>query len=121
MTYLLLVIGFLLLVKGADWFVEGSSSLAKTIGIPSVIIGLTIVAMGTSAPEASVSIHAALIENNDIAISNIIGSNIFNLMIVVGICAIMKPFYVNKDILKRDLPINIFFIDHLTHLKKILF
>ena len=108
MTYLLLVIGFLLLVKGADWFVEGSSSLAKTIGVPSVIIGLTIVAMGTSAPEASVSIHAALIENNDIAISNIIGSNIFNLLIVVGICAIMKPFHVNKDILKRDLPVNIF-------------
>ena len=78
MEYLLLIIGFVLLIKGADFFVEGSSSLARFLKIPSVIIGLTIVAMGTSAPEASVSINAALAGNNDIAVSNIIGSNIFN-------------------------------------------
>ena len=89
MEYLLLLVGFVLLVKGADFFVEGSSSLAKIMKVPSVIIGLTIVAMGTSAPEASVSINAALTGNNDIAISNVVGSNIFNGLVVVGICAFL--------------------------------
>lgn len=107
MTYLLLIFGFILLIKGADLFVDGSSSLAKSLKIPSVIIGLTIVAMGTSAPETSVSINAALAGNNDIALSNIIGSNIFNSLVVVGVCAAMKSFHVDKDISKRDLPINI--------------
>ena len=107
MEYLLLIIGFVLLIKGADFFVEGSSSLARFLKIPSVIIGLTIVAMGTSAPEASVSINAALAGNNDIAVSNIIGSNIFNGLIVVGICAFMAGFKTNRDILKRDMPVNI--------------
>ena len=107
MEYLLLLIGFVLLIKGADFFVEGSSSLARFLKIPSVIIGLTIVAMGTSAPEASVSINAALAGNNDIAVSNIIGSNIFNGLIVVGICAVMAGFKTNRDILKRDMPVNI--------------
>lgn len=107
MDFLLLLVGFVLLIKGADYFVEGSSSLAKIMKIPAVIIGLTIVAMGTSAPEASVSINAALAGNNDIAISNVIGSNIFNGMVVVGVCAIMQKFAVNLEIAKRDLPINI--------------
>ena len=107
MEYLLLIIGFALLVKGADFFVEGSSSLAKILKVPSVIIGLTIVAMGTSAPEASVSINAALSGNNGIAISNIVGSNIFNGLVVVGICAFMAGFNTNRDILKRDIPLNI--------------
>lgn len=107
MEYLLLIIGFVLLIKGADFFVEGSSSLARFLKIPSVIIGLTIVAMGTSAPEASVSINAALAGNNDIAVSNIIGSNIFNGLIVVGICAFISGFKTDKDILKRDMPVNI--------------
>ena len=107
MEYLLLIIGFVLLIKGADFFVEGSSSLARFLKIPSVIIGLTIVAMGTSAPEASVSINAALAGNNDIAVSNIIGSNIFNGLVVVGICAFISGFKTNKDILKRDMPVNI--------------
>ena len=107
MDFILLLIGFVLLIKGADFFVEGSSSLAKIMKIPAVIIGLTIVAMGTSAPEASVSINAALAGNNDIAISNVIGSNIFNGMVVVGVCASMMKFKVNEDIAKRDLPINI--------------
>lgn len=92
MEYLLLLVGFVLLVKGADFFVEGSSSLAKIMKVPSVIIGLTIVAMGTSAPEASVSINAALTGNNDIAISNVVGSNIFNGLVVVGICAFLCKF-----------------------------
>ena len=107
MEYLLLIIGFVLLIKGADFFVEGSSSLARFLKIPSVIIGLTIVAMGTSAPEASVSINAALAGNNDIAVSNIIGSNIFNGLVVVGICAFISGFKTNKDILKRDMPVII--------------
>lgn len=107
MEYLLLIIGFVLLIKGADFFVEGSSSLARFLKIPSVIIGLTIVAMGTSAPEASVSINAALAGNNDIAVSNIIGSNIFNGLVVVGICAFIASFKTNRDILKRDMPVNI--------------
>ena len=107
MEYLLLLIGFVLLIKGADFFVDGSSSLAMYLRIPSVVIGLTIVAMGTSAPEASVSINAALAGNNDIAVSNIIGSNIFNGLVVVGVCAIMAGFKTNLDILKRDLPANI--------------
>ena len=107
MDFVVLLIGFVLLIKGADYFVEGSSSLAKIMKIPAVIIGLTIVAMGTSAPEASVSINAALAGNNDIAISNVIGSNIFNGMVVVGVCAFLHQFKVNEDISKRDLPINI--------------
>lgn len=107
MEYVLLLIGFLLLIKGADFFVEGSSSLARILRIPSVIIGLTIVAMGTSAPEASVSINAALAGSNDIAISNVVGSNIFNGLVVVGVCAVLAAFHTNKDILKRDMPLNI--------------
>ena len=107
MEYLLLLIGFVLLIKGADFFVDGSSSLARIIKVPSVIIGLTIVAMGTSAPEASVSINAALAGSNDIAISNVIGSNLFNGLVVVGVCAFMAGFKTNPEILKRDMPLNI--------------
>lgn len=107
MDYIVLIIGFLFLVKGADIFVDGSSNVAKIFHVPSVIIGLTIVAMGTSAPEASVSISAGLLGNNDIAIANVIGSNIFNLLGVVGICALLMPFNTDRSILKRDLPINI--------------
>lgn len=107
MEYLLLLIGFVLLIKGADFFVDGSSSLAKIMKVPSVIIGLTIVAMGTSAPEASVSVNAALAGSNDIAISNVIGSNLFNGLVVVGVCAFMAGFKTNPEILKRDMPLNI--------------
>ena len=107
MEYLLLLIGFVLLIKGADFFVDGSSSLARIMKVPSVIIGLTIVAMGTSAPEASVSINAALAGSNDIAISNVIGSNLFNGLVVVGVCAFMAGFKTNPEILKRDMTLNI--------------
>lgn len=107
MEYLLLLIGFVLLIKGADFFVDGSSSLARIMKVPSVIIGLTIVAMGTSAPEASVSINAALAGSNDIAISNVIGSNLFNGLVVVGVCSFMAGFKTNPEILKRDMPLNI--------------
>ena len=107
MTYVLLIAGFILLIKGADFFVDGSSSVARLLKIPSVVIGLTIVAMGTSAPEAAVSITAGLNGNNDIALSNIIGSNIFNLLIVIGICAVIYAVSTDRDILRRDLPVNI--------------
>ena len=107
MEILGLLVGFLFLVKGADAFVDGASALAKLMRIPSVIIGLTIVAMGTSAPEASVSITAGLAGSNEIALGNVIGSNIFNSLGVVGICAVIYAFATDKDILKRDLPINV--------------
>ncbi len=103
---ILLLIGFVLLIKGADFFVDGSSSVAKLLGVPAVVIGLTVVAMGTSAPEAAVSITAGISGSNGIAISNVIGSNIFNMLVVVGVCAAIKPFKPDSDILKRDFPIN---------------
>lgn len=103
MMYVLLLIGFVLLIKGADLFVEGSSSIAGILKVPSVIIGLTIVAMGTSAPEAAVSITAGLAGNSDISLGNVIGSNLFNLLVVIGACAVIFPATSNEDILKRDL------------------
>ncbi len=107
MEYLLLIAGFVLLIKGADFFVEGSSDVARLFKIPSVVIGLTIVAAGTSAPEAAVSITAGLAGNNDIALNNVIGSNMFNLLVVVGVCAAIKMFVADEIIFKRDLPICI--------------
>lgn len=107
MMYLLLIVGFVLLVKGADFFVSGASSVAKALKVPSVIIGLTIVAMGTSAPETAVSITASLGGNNGISLGNIIGSNIFNLLMVIGISAVIIPFNSDKEILKRDMLWNV--------------
>ncbi|NCB99658.1 MAG: calcium/sodium antiporter [Clostridia bacterium] len=107
MMYLLLIIGFFLLIKGADYFVEGSSAIAKLLKVPSVVIGLTIVAMGTSAPEAAVSITAGLAGSNDLALSNVIGSNLFNLVLIVGVCALIRPFVVDKGIMKRDFPLAV--------------
>ena len=107
LNILLLLLGFVLLIKGADFFVDGSSSIAKLLKVPSVVIGLTIVAMGTSAPEAAVSITAGISGSNEIAISNVVGSNIFNMLVVVGVCAIIKSFDLDKNILKRDFPVNI--------------
>ncbi len=106
-TYLLLIIGFVLLVKGADFFVDGSSNVAKLLKVPSLIIGLTVVAFGTSMPEASVSITAALAGKNELAISNVIGSNIFNLLVVVGASAIISPLVVQASILKKEFPFSI--------------
>lgn len=104
--YVVLIVGFVALIKGADWFVDGASSVAKKLGIPSVIIGLTIVAMGTSAPEAAVSISAALENNNGIALGNVIGSNIFNLLVVLGVCMLITRVPTKKDIISRDFPWN---------------
>lgn len=107
MNYLLLVVGFVLLIKGADFFVDGSSSVAKRLKVPSLIIGLTIVAMGTSAPECAVSISAALAGSNELAIANVVGSNIFNLMAIVGICALIKPINIKKNSLLQEYPISV--------------
>lgn len=107
MMYLWLIIGFVLLVKGADYFVEGSSGIAKNLRVPSMIIGLTIVAMGTSAPELAVSTAAALKGNNEIAVSNVIGSNMFNLIVVCGICAILSPLHIKAKTLKQEFPLAI--------------
>jgi cation:H+ antiporter len=107
MMYLLLLLGFVLLIKGADFFVDGSSSVARLLGVPSVVIGLTIVAMGTSAPEAAVSITAGLSGSNAIAVSNVIGSNMFNLLMVAGFCAAIRPFALDDQLLRRDFPVNL--------------
>lgn len=107
MMYLLLLVGFVLLIKGADFFVDGSSSIARALKVPSVIIGLTIVAAGTSAPETAVSINAGLAGNSDISLGNIVGSNIFNLLAVIGVSAILCPIISQKDIIKRDMWWNI--------------
>ncbi|RDC48963.1 sodium:calcium antiporter, partial [Acinetobacter sp. RIT592] len=104
MVYVFLLFGFLLLVKGADYFVDGSSSIARSLRIPSLLIGLTIVAFGTSAPEAAVSVTASIEGQNGIALGNIIGSNIFNLLCVVGMSAFIKPLSVKKSILLKEFP-----------------
>ena len=104
---LLLIIGFVLLIKGADFFVDGSSSVAKRLRVPSMIIGLTIVAMGTSLPECAVSVTASLSNNNALAVSNVVGSNIFNLMVVCGVCALFVPLAVSTDTLKKEFPFSI--------------
>ena len=103
-----LVIGFLFLVKGADLFVDGASSVAKKLKIPAFVIGLTIVAFGTSAPELAVSITAAVKGSNDIAIGNVVGSNIFNTLVVLGASAAITPIAVEKGMIKRDYPLSIF-------------
>ncbi len=107
MEYLFLVIGFVLLIKGADFFVDGSSNVAKVFKIPSIIIGLTIVSLGTSLPEAAVSLTASMNGSNDLALSNITGSNIFNLMVVAALCAIIKPLKIDNALIKRDFPVAI--------------
>lgn len=107
LVYIILVAGFVLLVKGADFFVEGSAAVAKKFSVPTFIIGMTIVAMGTSAPECAVSIAASVRGSNGMAISNIIGSNVFNLMIVCGFCAVFSPLPIKKITLKREFPFSV--------------
>lgn len=108
MEYLLLILGFVLLIKGADIFVGGASNIAKYFRIPSIIIGLTLVAFGTSAPEAAVSITAALNNNADIAISNIVGSNIFNLLCVLGITSLFTDVVADKEVISKDYRLSVF-------------
>lgn len=107
LPYILLIIGFVLLIKGADFFVDGASSIAAKLKVPSLIIGLTVVSIGTSLPEAAVSISASLSGSNAISLGNVIGSNIFNLLVVVGVSSVILPIVTDSDILKRDMPVNI--------------
>ena len=104
----LLALGFALLVKGADWFVEGASGIADKFGIPQLVIGLTIVAMGTSAPETAVSVTAALKGTADIAIGNVIGSNILNILIILGISSAITNIAVAKTTIRYEIPIMLF-------------
>ena len=101
---LLLAFGFVLLVKGADWFVDGASGIAVKLRIPQLVIGLTIVAMGTSAPEAAVSISAALKGSADITIGNIVGSNILNILFILGLASAIVPIAVAKSTIRVDIP-----------------
>lgn len=100
----LLVVGFVMLVKGADWFVEGAAGIAAKFGIPQLVVGLTIVAMGTSAPEAAVSITAALKGSADITIGNVVGSNIMNILIILGLTAVIIVTPVAKSTVKIEIP-----------------
>ncbi len=103
----LMLAGFVLLIKGADWFVDGASGIAAKLGIPQLVIGLTIVAMGTSAPEAAVSISAALKENAEITIGNIVGSNILNILIILGITSVIVAVKVADSTIKYEMPFMI--------------
>ena len=104
---LLLTVGFVFLVKGADWFVEGAAGIAKKLGIPQLVIGLTIVAMGTSMPEAAVSITSALSGSAGISIGNVVGSNILNILIILGITAVLTNVRIQKTTFRYEIPFMI--------------
>lgn len=104
LQFFLLVVGFTLLIKGADWFVEGASKVADKLGIPQLVIGLTIVAMGTSAPEAAISISAALKGSAGIAVGNVVGSNIMNVLLILGLTALIMPLAVQISTVRYEIP-----------------
>ena len=106
--FVLLIVGMVLLIKGADFFVDGASKIAKAFHIPSLIIGLTLVSMGTSAPELSVSLNAALNKSNDISLGNVIGSNLCNTLLILGVSAAFTPLLITKEMKKYDIPIMAF-------------
>lgn len=103
----LLILGFAMLIKGADWFVDGAAGLARRMGIPQLVVGLTIVAMGTSAPEAAVSISAALKGTADIAIGNVVGSNILNIFIILGLTAVIRKMKIQNSTMRIEIPFMI--------------
>ncbi len=107
LNILLLAVGMAMLIKGADWFVSGSSAIAKALKIPSLIIGLTLVSIGTSAPEASVSINSAVSGMNDMSLGNVVGSNIFNTLLILGVSSLIIPLSIGKDIKRYDIPIMV--------------
>ena len=104
-SIVLLIVGMVLLIKGADFFVDGASRVARALKIPSLIVGLTLVSIGTSAPELSVSIQSSIKGLNDMSFGNVIGSNIFNTFVVIGVSALFTPLFVSKNMKKYDLPI----------------
>ncbi|MCG3088946.1 calcium/sodium antiporter [Sporosarcina cyprini] len=107
MAYILLLVGFVLLIKGASYFVDGSSNIARLLQVPPILIGLTIVAFGTSSPEATVSILAALEGSSDVAVGNVVGSNIFNITLVVGLTAFLYPLKVEAETIKKEIPFTL--------------
>ena len=107
LNWLLLVLGMILLVKGADLFVGGARKIARALKIPSLIIGLTLVSMGTSAPEAAVSVTAAVNNMNEMSISNVVGSNLVNTLVILGFSAVVIPLVIDKDMKKYDIPIMV--------------
>lgn len=107
MAYILLILVFALLIKGADFFVDGSSNIARLLQVPPILIGLTIVAFGTSAPEATVSIIAALEGNADVAVGNVVGSNILNSTLVVGVAAFLYPLKVESEMIRKEIPFTL--------------
>lgn len=106
-AWVMLILGLALLIKGADWFVDSASGLARRMGVSPLIIGLTIVAFGTSAPEAAVSITSSIKGSNGISLGNVIGSNIFNLLVVLGVSAVIRPVTVDRAVIKKDFPFSI--------------
>lgn len=107
MDYLLLVIGLLLLIFGADGLVKGAARLAANLGVPSLVIGLTVVAFGTSAPELAVSIQSAVSGKSELALANVVGSNIFNILFILGLAAIITPLAISKQLIRQDVPIMV--------------
>lgn len=107
MSYIILIIGFILLIKGADIFVDGASNIAKKFGIPPIVVGLTIVSLGTSAPELAISLIASLEGSNGITIGNVLGSNIFNTLMVIGVTSIIMPIIIKKSTMLKDYIVNI--------------
>lgn len=107
MAYILLIVGFVLLIKGAGYFVDGSSNIARLLQVPPILIGLTIVAFGTSSPEATVSIIAALEGNADVAVGNVVGSNIFNITLVIGLAAFLYPLKVESETIRKEIPFTL--------------
>lgn len=107
LIYLLFIVGFVILIKGADWLVDGSASIAKKLDIPAIVIGLTVIAFGTSAPELVVNIFASAMGSTDIAIGNILGSNIANILLILGISAIIFPLAVKKHTIWKEIPLSL--------------
>lgn len=107
MAYILLIVGFGLLIKGADLFVDGASNIARILRVPPILIGLTIVAFGTSSPEATVSIIAALQDNAAVSLGNVVGSNVFNITLVVGAAAFLFPLVVESETIKKEIPFTL--------------
>lgn len=109
LNVILLIVGFVILIKGADIFVDGASSLAQNFKLSKMIIGLTIVAFGTSAPEFAVSVKSIISNNADMVLGNVIGSNILNILLIIGICSLIKPVLVKNNTIKKEIPIVILF------------
>lgn len=104
---ILLLVGFIILIKGADYFIDGASEIAKHFNIPKILIGLTIVSLGTSAPEFAISCNSVLSNKGDMIIGTVIGSNIINILLILGICSVISPIKVKSTTVKKEMPFNI--------------